>query len=108
MNKRRKMRWSPRGRPPRASGQGRGPGRTLRPAGDPARGVAPQVFATPILGPLSEPPRSCPTWDKPAEPGAEPGATASDAPKDRLGQRRLPEPVRGARRLRLSGRKVAP
>jgi len=34
-------------RPPRASGQGRGAGRTLWPTRHPTRGVAPQVFDTP-------------------------------------------------------------
>ncbi len=34
-------------RTPRAPGQGRGAGRTLRPAGNPARGVAPQVLPLP-------------------------------------------------------------
>jgi len=34
--------------PSRVSGQGRGAGRTLRPPSDPACGVAPQVFDTPI------------------------------------------------------------
>jgi hypothetical protein len=43
MSKRRRMRWSPRGRSPPAPGQGRGAGQTLRPAGNPVRGGVPQV-----------------------------------------------------------------
>jgi len=47
MNKQRQMRWSPRGAPSRASGQGRSAGRTPRPPSNPARDVTPQVFDTP-------------------------------------------------------------